>query len=54
MSEKSDEIERQKEISEEIEGLKQIRTQQSEAIQTLEALNKTSIAEVENDIKTIN
>ena len=54
MSEKSEVIERQEEMSEEIEGLKQIRTQQSEAIQKLEALNKTLIAEAENDRKTIN
>ena len=54
MSEKSEVLERQEEMTEEIEGLKQIRTQQSEAIQKLEAVNKALLAEGENDKKTIN
>ena len=53
-SDKSELIEKQEEMIEEIEGLKQIRTQQSGTIIKLEETNKSLLDRVENDKKTIN
>ena len=52
--EKSELIEKQEEMTEEIEGLKQIRTQQSEVIEKLEEDQKGLLANAGSDKKTIN